>query len=148
MTVQSPRFVSFPTSLDPARSEAAILAFGVWSFWPTLELGLAADDYMAVAVAEGRFAAPRDRLDVFNFAGGSAADVQATQRLGSLPWFAPQQLRFSFLRPLSSALWWVDRALFGDALWAYHVHSIALWVLLALAASALYRRLLPLSAAA
>ena len=126
----------------------AILAFGVWSFWPTLELGLAADDYMAVAVAEGRFAAPRDRLDVFNFAGGSAADVQATQRLGSLPWFAPQQLRFSFLRPLSSTLWWVDRALFGDALWAYHVHSIALWVLLALAASALYRRLLPLSAAA
>ena len=127
---------------------AAILAFGVWSFWPTLQLGLAADDYMAVAVAEGWFAAPRSRLDVFDFAGGTAADVRATQRLGSVPWFAPPELRFAFLRPLSSALWQLDRALFGDALWAYHLHSIALWGLLALAANGLYRRLLPLSAAA
>jgi hypothetical protein len=131
-----------------AAAIAATLAFGLWRFAPTLDLGLAADDYMAVAVVEGSFAAPRSPLDAFNFAGGTAADVRATQRLGSVPWYAPPELRFAFLRPLSSALWLLDRELFGDALWAYHAHSIAVWALLALAASALYRRLLPLSAAA
>jgi len=131
-----------------AAAIAATLAFGCWRFAPTLDLGLAADDYMAVAVVEGSFAAPRGPLDAFNFAGGTAADVAATQRLGSVPWFAPPELRFAFLRPLSSALWLLDRALFGRELWAYHAHSIAIWALLTLAASALYRRLLPLSAAA
>jgi hypothetical protein len=131
-----------------AAALVATLGFGCWRFAPTLDLGLAADDYMAVAVVDGSFAAPRSALDAFNFAGGTVEDVTATQRLGSIPWFAPPELRFAFMRPLSSALWSFDRAVFGRELWAYHAHSIAVWALLALAASALYRRLLPLSAAA
>ena len=126
------------------RDGAALLlsiALGVWLFWPTLELGLFADDYTAAAMADGRFAAPRGAFDLFDFANGTPGDVRALRRLGSIPWWAPDDYRVSFLRPLSSALVHADRALFGDALWAYHAHSIAAWALLVVAASALYRRL-------
>jgi hypothetical protein len=120
---------------------AAIVGLGVVLFWPTLDLGLFADDYTAAAMLDGSFAAPRSRWDLFDFANGSPADVAALRRLGSVPWWAPDDLRISFLRPLSSLLWRLDRALFCDAIWLYHAHSIAAWALLVVAASALYRRL-------
>ena len=124
-----------------AAAVAASIALGVWLFWPTLRLGLFADDYTALAMADGRFAAPRGAFDLFDFANGRPADVAALRRLGSIPWWAPPDFRVSFMRPFSSALVHIDRALFGDALWAYHAHSIAAWALLVIATSALYRRL-------
>jgi hypothetical protein len=127
---------------------AVVLALGVQLFWPTLRLGLFADDYTAAAMLDGSFAAPRGRFDLFNFADGTRADVRALRRLGSVPWWAPDDFRVSFLRPLSSALVHLDRALFGDALWLYHLHSIAAWALLVIAASLLFRRLLPAASAA
>src|SRR5262245_10153307 len=137
-----------PRDLGYAAAVALTLLLGCWRFAPTLELGLMADDYMAVAVVNGTFSAPRSPWDVFNFAGGTVEDVAAAQRLGSLPWFAPPNLRFAFLRPLSSALWSVDMALAGDNIWLYHVHSLAIWIVLAVAAALLYRRILPRSVAA
>jgi hypothetical protein len=127
---------------------AAVLATGAVLFRPTLDLGLFADDYTAKAMADGTFASPRGKFDLFNFADGTRADVRALRRLGSLPWWAPDDLRISFLRPLSSALVHLDRALFGDAFWLHHLHSIAAWMLLVVAASALYLRLLPAGVAA
>ncbi len=131
-----------------AAAIAAVLALGLWLFWPTLRLGLFADDYVAQAMLDGRFAAHRGAFDLFNFADGTSGDIRALQRLGSIPWWAPGDFRVSFLRPLSSALWHLDRALFGRALWAYHAHSLFAWALLAITASAVYRRLFPLGIAA
>src|SRR5882672_4336083 len=90
---------------DPlyAAAVAASIALGTWLFWPTLDVGLFADDYTAAAMADGRFAAPRGAFDLFNFAGGRSTDVAALRRLGSIPWWAPDNFRVSFLRPLSSA---------------------------------------------
>jgi hypothetical protein len=122
---------------------AIALAAGTALFWPSIEQGLFADDYVAMAMLEGAFAAPRGPLDLFDFADGTRADVAAVQRLGSVPWWAPPDFRVSFMRPLSSLLWHVDRALFGSWLAGYHLHSIAAWMLLVVCAAALYRALLP-----
>ena len=96
-------------------STALALSLGAtaWLFWPTLHDGLFADDFVAAAMLDGKFASPRAPLDLFNFADGTAEDVTRLRRLGSLPWWAPSDFRVSFMRPLSSALWHVDRALFG-----------------------------------
>jgi hypothetical protein len=124
-----------------AAAVALALALGLWLFWPTLQLGLFADDYTAQAMLDGTFAAPRSPLDLFNFADGSQNDVVALRKLGSIPWWAPSDFRVSFLRPLSSALWHLDRLLLGRAYAAYHAHSIAAWALLVIAASVFYRRI-------
>jgi hypothetical protein len=140
---KSPMRARRPSSLSSVAYAAAIagcVALGTWLFWPTLDAGLFADDYVALAMVDGRFSAPRRPLDLFDFANGSASDIAAAQRLGSIPWWAPDGFRIAFLRPLSSALWHVDRALFGDAVWAYHAHSIAAWALLVVAAGLCYRR--------
>jgi hypothetical protein len=131
-----------------AAAVAVALGLGLWLFWPTLQLGLFADDYTAAAMMDGTFASARGPLDLFNFADGTPQDVAALRRLGSIPWWAPADFRVSFLRPLSSALWHLDRTLFGNALWAYHAHSIAAWAMLVVATSLLYRRLLPTGVAA
>jgi hypothetical protein len=120
-----------------------ILLLLLWFYSPTLHDGLFADDYVALAIMDGKFAAPRKALDLFNFADGSAADVRALQRLGSLPWWAPNDFRIAFLRPLSSAAWYFDRWLFGSHYGAYHAHSLAVLFALVLSAGALYRRLYP-----
>lgn len=120
---------------------AAIIAILLNYFWPTLHDGLFADDYTAMAMLDGTFAAHRGGFDLFDFANGTPEDVRALQRLGSLPWWAPPDFRISFLRPLSSALWHIDRALFGRAYGFYHAHSLAVFFALVIATAVLYRRL-------
>jgi hypothetical protein len=127
---------------------ALSLGLTMWLFWPTLQEGLFADDFTATAMLDHKFASPRGPFDLFDFANGTPRDVRALQRLGSLPWWAPSDYRISFLRPLSSALWHLDRALFGRAFWAYHAHSLGVFCLLVIASSVLYRRLLPMPVAA
>lgn len=97
---------------------------------------------------DGAFASKRHALDLFTFVDGSEEDRRALQRLGSIPWWASDDLRLSFLRPLPSALISLDRVLFGQTLWAYHVHHLLWWTLLVVAIAMLYGRLLPLPIAA
>ena len=121
---------------------AVVIGVGSAVLWPTLELGLEADDYMAIAIARGEFPAPRHALDAFAFARGGPSDLAQVQRLGTMPWWTPPDFRLAFLRPLASALWHVDLALFGRNVWWYHAHSLAVWAALAIAAGAFYRQLL------
>jgi hypothetical protein len=120
-----------------------ILALLCWFYAPTLNDGLFADDYIALAIMEGKFAAPRKLLDLFNFANGTPEDVYALRRLGSLPWWAPDDFRIAFMRPLSSAAWYFDHWLFGRRYGGYHAHSLAVLFALVVSASFLYRRLFP-----
>jgi hypothetical protein len=115
----------------------------LWFYAPTLHDGLFADDYIALAIMEGKFAAPRALLDLFNFANGSPEDVRALRRLGSLPWWAPDDYRIAFMRPLSSAAWYFDHWLFGRNYGHYHAHSLVVLFALVLSATFLYRRLFP-----
>lgn len=113
----------------------------LWFYRPTLQDGLFADDYVAMAIMEGKFAAPRNALDLFDFANGTEQDVRALRRLGSLPWWAPDNYRIAFLRPLSSASWQLDRLLFGKHYGAYHAHSLLVFFALIVSATLLYRKL-------
>lgn len=124
-----------------------ILALLLWFYEPTLHDGLFADDYVAMAIMEGKFAAPRKFLDLFNFADGTAEDVRALRRLGSLPWWAPDDYRIAFMRPLSSAAWYFDRAVFGSSYGGYHAHSLLVFFALVASASFLYRSLFSSSVA-
>jgi hypothetical protein len=127
---------------------AVVIVLGVHQYWPTLQLGLFSDDYLAEAMADGRFGVPRSALDLFNFVDGSPNEEAALKRLGMLPWWTPPDFRIAFMRPLSSALLYVDRALFGPLMWARHVHSIVIWIVLCVASAALYRRLFSITVAA
>ncbi|MEY4577834.1 MAG: hypothetical protein RL701_2537, partial [Pseudomonadota bacterium] len=137
----APRLLGTQGSARYALGVAAILGLALWHYWPTLHDGLFADDYVATAILDGHFAAPRSAYDLFNFAAGTPEDVRALRRLGSLPWWAPDDHRIAFLRPLSSALWHVDRALFGTNYGAYHAHSLLVFTALVVCVSWLYRRL-------
>jgi hypothetical protein len=124
-----------------AVSIAAVVGVGLWLFWPTLDAGLFSDDYFTVASMDGRLAARRAEWDLFNFGNGTSEDVHALRRLGSIAWWSSADFRISFLRPLSSALFHVDRWLFGRDDVAYHAHSLAAWAAAVIAVAWLYRRL-------
>jgi hypothetical protein len=130
-----------PGSIAYAAAVLAVLLVGLAVLWPTLELGLMADDYMAVAVTRGELSSPRHPLDAFAFVLGRAGDLAGVQRLGTIAWWAPPDFRLAFLRPLSGALWHLDQALFGDDLRFYHAHSLAAWAALALLSASFYRSL-------
>ncbi len=61
-------------------------------------------------------------------------------RQSALPWWAVDGIRLSFFRPLSSALLVLDHAIAGRHPLPYHLHSIAWYVLAALAAALFFRR--------
>jgi hypothetical protein len=116
--------------------------------WPTLHNGFFSDDFVAAAMAEGKYAAPRGKLDLFNFTDGTPEDYARLTRVGSLPWWTVPGLRLAMLRPLSSALVLLDHALFGDDAWAYHVHSLLWWFGAMLMAAVVLRDLFPAPLAA
>jgi hypothetical protein len=135
------RLRQFVQGRQGAVSVGLILLFGVWLRWPTLQNGFFSDDISALAMAEGAYAAPRGKLDLFDFTNGTPEDHALLMRAGSLPWWTAPGLRLAMLRPLSSALMLLDRALFGDqALWC-HVHSFLWWLGAMLMAAALLRDL-------
>jgi hypothetical protein len=105
-----------------------------------IRTGYLLDDFLHVSMLHGRFPAPRHPLDLYNFVDDS--DRAAMLEQGLLPWWTHPQLTIRFLRPLSSALLWLDHALFGDHALPMHLHTLAWWLAMVLAAFALYRRFL------
>lgn len=120
-----------------------ILLFGVWLRWPTLQNGFFSDDISALAMAEGAYASPRNKLDLFDFTDGTPEDYDRLMKAGSLPWWTVPGLRLAMMRPLSSALMLMDRTLFGDHGWPCHLHSFLWWIGAMLMAAALLRDLFP-----
>ena len=126
---------------------ALILAVGTYLLWPALDAGMITDDYMEAAMLDGTFAAPRNPLDLFTFTSGRPGDLAAVQRLGSMPFCTHPEFKLSFFRPLSSAMVSLDRAVLGDNLPAYHLHSILWWIALCIVVARFYAHLLPASVA-
>lgn len=109
---------------------------------PLLGVGPLLDDYLHEEILRGDVTTPTPPKDLFSFARGGPGLERGVQ-LGQYPWWTHPDLHCSFLRPLSTALVHLDRALFGDAWWLRHLHSIAWCLLLVGGAAALYRRVLP-----
>ena len=106
---------------------------------PSLATLLYCDDVLMVARLEGLVAAPRaGAFWLYTFGDAEGAFFRANP----LFWWTDPALRISFFRPLASALFALDHALFGRASVGYHAHSIAWAVVAAALAGSLYRRVL------
>jgi len=115
------------------------LGWGLWILWPSLDAGLISDDFIFQAMMDGAFAVPRHPLDLFNFAAGTAAESAALREHGYPFWMA-EEMRIIMLRPLASALIWLDRIALGDRFWLHHVHSLMWWCLLVVLCHRFYLR--------
>ncbi len=118
----------------------SLLLVGVVLFSPAVRTGFLLDDYLHIAMVERTFPAERSAFDLYDFVDDGVRP--ALMERGLLPWWAHPKLTLRFLRPLSSALLWVDHTVFGRAPLPMHLHSLAWWVAAAVAARALFRRAL------
>jgi hypothetical protein len=124
---------------------ALLLLAGAVVFLPAIRSPLFLDDYFQTAMIEGTYPVPRRAWDLYSFVGD--ADRATLMDRGMLPWWSHPHLTVRFLRPLSSVLLYADRKVLGNHPLLSHLHSFAWWALAALAARALYRRVLGARAA-
>ncbi len=104
--------------------------------------GFVADDYAQIGMLEGHYPVRRSMFDLFNFSNGTAKEGLALMRGGFYPWWSHPELRLTMLRPLSSAMMWLDYRLFRYDAFAYHLHSLAWWLLMLGAIATLFWRVL------
>jgi hypothetical protein len=81
--------------------------------------------------------------DLFNFSGDTPAENLALIQRGILPWWTNPELKLHLLRPLTSLAFTLDCAVFGRQPLGYHLHSLAWFAALLVAAWLLLRRVLP-----
>ncbi len=113
---------------------------------PALELGWVADDLvhqMSILGVDEYPQAKRSPLDLFRFASGEPEENRLAIDAGFWPWWSAADLRLKFLRPVSGLTHGIDYALWPRSPMLMHAHSL-LWLAVAVvAATRLYRRLLP-----
>ena len=113
---------------------------------PALGNGLAIDDWWHRLVltrdaGEGLPLPPP--IAMFSFFDGDPARTMLAVDRGMGSWWAAPGLRASFFRPLTALTHIADYALWPDAPWAMHLHSLGWYALCVALAGALYRRVLP-----
>lgn len=147
----------FARVLRSPRAPAFIALLGLLLVAPALGTGLAADDYFHGIVlrgqdggpdAIGQDAIPRGLSQLFVWADGTERRARAMMEIGMTGWWTNPALVMAYFRPIAAATHFVDYALWPDAPWLMHLHSIA-WLALAwLGAYALYARVLSAPGAA
>ena len=125
------------------RAPLFVIALAVALAVPSIALGFFADDDWFVATLEGRMPYRRAWLDLYRFTAPVGPALQAQIADGEVPWWAAPGLRLHLVRPLASALFACDHALFGRASLPYHLHSLVWYAALLLVVRAVYRRVLP-----
>ena len=110
---------------------------------PSLGLGAMLDDHQILILLGGVVDADLAWGNLFAFIPEDPAVRQDLLVHGGLPWWASDQLKMAFFRPLASWHLALDHALFGRSLVFWHAHQI-LWAgaLVGLGA-AVQRKLLP-----
>ncbi|MCG3131718.1 MAG: hypothetical protein FLDDKLPJ_02523 [Phycisphaerae bacterium] len=77
--------------------------------------------------------------DLFGFIPGGPEEIRRLIKEGLVPWWAPQSLRLSFFRPLTSLTHWVDYRFWPDRPALMHAQNLAWLALLVWIASRVYR---------
>lgn len=124
--------------LSPAAALTLLLLAGAAVFAPALLSNYLLDDYLHASMLHGTFPVERSPFELYDFVND--ADRAVLVGRGLLPWWSDPGLTIRFMRPLSSALLWVDHRLFGDAPLPQHLHSFVWWIAVVVAARALFRR--------
>lgn len=107
---------------------------------PSLWHGFLLDDHAHRFATHG-FQGALSGLNLFSFATDPAT-LKPFIEQGPYPWWTNPDLRLAFFRPLSSALIYLDDALFGDVAALHHAHSLLWSAGFVLAGAAVLRRLL------
>jgi hypothetical protein len=107
---------------------------------PALAAPYVLDDHVQAAMVDGTFPVHRSPFDLYDFVDDG--DRRVLLDRGIIPWWTHPQLTVRFLRPLSSALLWVDYQLFGRNASAAHAHSLLWWALASATVYVLLRRTL------
>lgn len=126
----------------------ATLAVALLLGLSTISIGFYSDDWLLITIVEGKAGTSATKLDLYRFATGNPAETNAFVARGPWPWWTFPELRIQLWRPLASALFTLDHALFGHAPLGYHLHAILWWLGTVLAAGAVLRRAVPPTAAA
>jgi hypothetical protein len=106
---------------------------------PTLDDGLLWDDFVLLQA----LSRSPDLLHalVHTYVFVMPDSVAELKEIGTLPWWALDDMRWAFLRPVSSLTLWIDHRLWPDSPALMHAQSIAWFGLVAFAVGLLYRRL-------
>jgi hypothetical protein len=95
------------------------------------------DDFGQRAMIEGKLTPRRGPFNLYDFVADD--NRAALLERGVIPWWSDPRLVTRFLRPLPSALVWLDYRLFGYEPFAPHLLSLLWWAGAVLAAHTLYR---------
>lgn len=142
---------------QPLASDRVARAYWLWVFaivvlglalrWDALFMGFVADDYAQLGMVQGTYLLERSPFNLFNFSDGSTEEGQILLRGGFYHWWTHPNLRLSMLRPLASAMIWLDWQLFGNFALGHHLHSLLWWLIfLGVVAHAFFRLLPPVAA--
>lgn len=128
--------------LDGRKGFAILIGVAALIALPTLLTGFFLDDYAHLMALDGRnpVAGP---WNIYRFAPGDPEKMMEVINPGPFPWFTDPTLKVEFFRPLASLTMMLDRRLFGNAAWAYHLHSVFWYLALLLVAAGILRRSLP-----
>lgn len=141
----------FARALSSPKAPVSIVLIALVLVAPALSTGLAADDYFHKLVlhgspsgpdAIGTDAIPRGLSQLFVWADGSEARAHAMMAIGMTGWWTNPKLVMAYFRPIAGLTHYLDYALWPDAPWLMHLHSIAWLALVWLFVLMLYRRLL------
>jgi len=126
-----------------ALAVAAAIAIAV--HLPSLKAPLLHDDYAQRAMVAGQILPKRSAFNLYDFIADDNRALLLDR--GAIPWWCSRDLTIRFLRPLSSALVWLDVTLFGSGSAGPHAHSLFWWALAVVAVGCLLRRVLSAPAA-
>jgi hypothetical protein len=127
-----------------SRATSYTLAFAILLALPSLLGGLAADDYIHLAMYLGYLPKPSDAslFGLFSFLTGNPNENERLVDIGYLPWWSSPDLRVTFYRPLSELSHALDYRLWPQAPGLMHLHSVLWFALVVFLASRLYSRIL------
>jgi len=118
-----------------------IMGTGMALFLPVLQGGFFLDDYYHLLVLEGGWGiSDAGVFDLFTFAEGRPDRMGPVQG-DFLPWWAADDLRIDFFRPLCCLLHAVDHQVHGKDPTGYHWTNLLLWGVLLGVVALFYRRL-------
>lgn len=112
---------------------------------PTVTMGLMGDDYLHWSLLTGRdvLAQPGSPFGLFTFANGDAQINQTLRDSGKLVWWAADNLRISFWRPLAEWSQYLDYQLWPHSPALMHAHNLLLYGLMILLLGRLFSQLSP-----
>jgi len=122
-------------------SVIVVVFLGVLLYLPSLVTGFMADDAYHLGILERPDLFP----DLGPFSLYTFVDGQ-TDRMGPVqgdlkPWWASENFRQNFLRPVAGIVHWIDHRLYGKSPLGYHISNLILWCLLLLIVMYFFRSL-------